>query len=337
MSGVRLCRQREVTGRLRHTHQGHVGPRLQGVVQPVGDAAVSHALDAELQVGRPGLPDRVVDQAVLADQLVVVDHLAHRHVRAGVPPHVLPPARAGQAYRQGLPVRDRRGRHDPRRHVVELRLVEVGRLGQLPVAQPGRDAANERSRVAQQVAGPRELALAERHRQSGERLGDERHGLQKRRLVVRQPVARGDLADLRRDLALHRRRQIGEQVVLDVRVQPAVEDAQIGPVLERHLLLEQPREGVVHLRAGQEVAGRADLTLVILVGGLVWAGVGEQLELAGVVLDEHQEQHRHVAGHPAEVVRGEGLQRLPSRTERLVDEPTPGVAAGDPGGGPQHV
>ena len=120
-------------------------------------------------------------------------------------------------------------------------------------------------------------------------------------------------------------------------VQAAVEDPQIRAVVEGHLLLEDAGQGVVHLRARQEVARGADLAFVVLVGGLVGAGIGEQFEFARVVLDEHEVQHGHVAGDAAEVVGDQRGQRLVAGTERLVHEAAAHVPAGDPRGRAQGV
>src|SRR5699024_2564917 len=103
----------------------------------------------------PGVRIRVrtvADQAVLADRLLAALTIAgaiasagdpERHVRSGIPPDVLPAARAGQLHRHGLAVGDGRRGQDPDRHVVEARLVQVRRLGQGPVGQPGAHAAYE--------------------------------------------------------------------------------------------------------------------------------------------------------------------------------------------------
>ena len=171
-----------------------------------------------------------------------------------------------------------------------------------------REPAPEFPGPGEQPPRPTALAFADRGGQRGEGPGDERHRVEQRRLVVRQPVPPRDPPHLGRDAALHGRRQVGEEVVLDVRVEAAVEDAHVGAVLERHLLGEHPLDVGVELGAGQEVPGRPDLALVVLVGGLLGAGVGEELELAGVVFDKDEEQHRHVAAHPAEVVGEQGRQ-----------------------------
>lgn len=150
--------------------------------------------------------------------------------------------------------------------------------------------------------------------------------------MVGQAVSGDDLLDERRHLTLPVRRQVGEQVVLDVCVQAAVEDPEVRAVLEGHLLLENAHQRGVQRGAAQEVAGAADLAPVVLVVRLIRPRIGEHLHLPGVMLDGDQEQHRGIAGHTADVVGQHGRQEPPAHRQRLGDESPFGVGEGDPEG-----
>ena len=132
-----------------------------------------------------------------------------------------------------------------------------------------------------------------------------------------------------RDLALPVGRQVREHVMLDVGVEAAVEDPEIGAVLEGHLFGENSLQEIVNARTANEVPGRAELARVVLVRRLVWTGVGKHLQLAGVMFDRNEEEHRHVAGHATEIVGQQCGQEGRTCPQRLAQVALPRIAHGD--------
>ncbi len=183
----------------------------------------------------------------------------------------------------------------------------------------------------------RGLALPHRNRQPGKRFEHQRRSLTERCLVIRQTTAGDDLLDPRRDLALPVRRQIREQMVLDVSVEAAVKDPEVGPIPERHLLLEDPHQGRVEFCTAQKVSRSADLAPVVLIARLVRARIGEDLGLARVVLNGDEKEDAEIACGAADVVGQHGRQESGAHRSGLCHQPALGVGERDADRCPQSL
>ena len=239
-----------------HADQRHVFSGSQGVVELIGDATVDDAFDTDLHgVGVV----TVMDEAVLAYQDLVADLDPQRNESACIPADVIPTVRLLQSDVQCLPVCNRVGRQYLDRHVVEPRLLQVGAFGQWLVHRAERQPARQGHRLRQKAQWCAELLLAQGDRQPGHCLGDEANRFEQRCLVVRKAVPRRNFAHRRRDLALPVGRQVREHVMFDVGVEAAVEDPEIGAVVERHLFGQELLQEVVDARTTHKIPGCPEL------------------------------------------------------------------------------